>query len=442
GHRRQRDHTRRELRDALREFVAHFPVYRTYVQAPAEPTAADRSNVACALRDAAACRATIDSELLAFLGELALGRFDTPREVEFTQRLQQVTGPVMAKGVEDTAFYRYHRLVSLNEVGGDPGVFGTSVADFHAQTVAMEAQWPRSMLTLSTHDTKRSADVRARLNVLSEIPQQWQGAVQRWAEHNERHRRDAGPDRNAEYLLYQTLIGAWPIDAERVAAYMAKATKEAKVHTSWTEPAVDYDEALAVFISAILADDEFVSDLQQFMTSQKIVERGRRNSLAQTTLLLTCPGVPDIYQGNELWDLSLVDPDNRRPVDYDQRRQVLASAADVATADAMGFEDVGGPKLWLTQRLLGYRRDHYGPLSQSVYEPLSVDGPQASRIVAFSRGPLVVVAPCHTGDLDGTAVDLPGGNWCDVLTGATLDGKRQPVDRILSKFPVAVLARR
>ena len=247
-----------------------------------------------------------------------------PVEDEFAERLAQLTAPVMAKGVEDTAFYRYNRLVSLNEVGGDPGVFGRPVAEFHQAMAAADEQWPEAMLTLSTHDTKRSADVRARINVISELPDAWRAAAERWMELSEPHRREGLPDRNAVYLLFQTLLGAWPIDAERAVAFMAKATKEAKVHTSWTDPVAAYDEATEAFVRAALADDVFAGALVSWLAEHRVVERGRRNSLAQTALLMTCPGSPDLYQGSELWDLSLVDPDNRRPVDYDERRRLLA----------------------------------------------------------------------------------------------------------------------
>ena len=222
----------------------------------------------------------------------------------------------MAKGVEDTAFYRYQPLVSLNEVGGDPGRFGRPAADFHARMAHAARHWPETMLTLSTHDTKRSGDVRARISVLSELPGAWESAVVRWAEQNTAHKQDGWPDRNAEYLLYQTLVGAWPIEAGRAGAFMLKAAKEAKVHTSWTDPNAGYDDALSAFVTAVLADRDFVADLEAFLAEHRIVERGRVNSLAQTALMLTCPGVPDLYQGTEVWDVSLVDPDNRRPVDY------------------------------------------------------------------------------------------------------------------------------
>ena len=248
-HRRQRDHTRSELRDALREIIAAFAVYRTYARPGQPASAADRSHVAAAVAAARWRRPDLDAELAGFIGELVIGAHPGEAEAAFTIRFAQVSAPVMAKGVEDTAFYRYLPLVSLNEVGGDPGRFGRPVADFHQAMAAAARHWPEAMLTLSTHDTKRSGDVRARLSLLSEIPEAWELAVDRWSRHNERFKQNGWPDRNAEYLLYQTLVGAWPIDTPRVAAYMAKASKEAKVHTSWTEPSETYDRALESFVA-------------------------------------------------------------------------------------------------------------------------------------------------------------------------------------------------
>jgi (1->4)-alpha-D-glucan 1-alpha-D-glucosylmutase len=351
----------------------------------------------------------------------------------------------MAKGVEDTAFYRYHRLISLNEVGGDPGVFGRPVDAFHADGVRTAMRWPATMLTLSTHETKRSGDVRARLHLLSEIPEAWEAAVTRWGERNERHRSGDWPDRNAEYLLYQTLVGAWPVDAARAGAFMEKATKEAKVHTSWIDPRPDYDEALAAFVAAVLADAGFVAELERFLGQHRLVERGRMTSLAQTALLLTCPGVPDIYQGTEVWDLSLVDPDNRRPVDYDTRRRLLETLAGGGAEAAWAHAEDGGPKLWLIHRLLAHRRSHldvYGPASG--YEPLPVTGAKASHAVAFTRsGRLAVVVPRLPvrlgGDWADTVVNLPPGRWVDVLTGDQTDGGDVAAGSLLRRFPVAVL---
>jgi (1->4)-alpha-D-glucan 1-alpha-D-glucosylmutase len=476
-HRRHRDHTRRELRDALREIVAAFPVYRTYARAGHPVLAADQARVAAAVDTAWRRRPDLDAELLGFIGELLTGGFPGEAEASFAVRFAQVSAPVMAKGQEDTAFYRHLPLISLNEVGGDPGRFGRASSarsdgsdadprteedgpeDFHRAMAAAARHWPEAMLTLSTHDTKRSGDVRARISVLSELPEQWESAVARWSDRNEPHKRDIWPDRNAEYLLYQTLVGAWPIGEGRAAAFMQKAAKEAKVHTSWVDPNADYDDALAAFVTAVLADRDFVADLEGFLAEHRIVERGRVNSLAQTALLLTCPGIPDLYQGTELWDLSLVDPDNRRPVDYSRRRALLEGLVHAGPEQALARAEEGGPKLWLIHRVLGHRRRHpqaYGP--GSGYEPLDVRGPGARHAVAFERtGGLAVIVPRLAADpgtgepesrrragdtaWPGTTVELPGGGWVDVLTGERVAGGSVSVADLLERFPVAVLGR-
>jgi (1->4)-alpha-D-glucan 1-alpha-D-glucosylmutase len=440
--RRHRDHPRHRLGDALRELVSHFPVYRTYVQAGTAPTPADRAYVEGAVAAAQACRPELDPELFRFLGELALGQAGGAPGMEFAQQLQQLTGPVMAKGVEDTAFYRYNRFVSLNEVGGDPGVFGRPVAAFHADTARAALRWPDAMLTLSTHDTKRSADVRARLNVLSELPAPWAAAVGRWAEIGDRYRRGGRPDGNAEYLLYQTLVGAWPLDVERAVAFMAKATREAKVHTSWVDPVAGYEEAMEGFVRSLLADPAFLMDLEQFLIDERIVARGRRNSLAQTTLCLTCPGVPDLYQGTELWDLSLVDPDNRRAVDYAERRAQLALVAQNSPGAMDDRADTGYVKLWLIHRLFEHRRRRDQLYTSADYGPLTFSGRRGGDLVGFRRGDLAVVVPRAGDDAwEGTEVELPSGRWTDVLTGVDHDGGRRPLERLLAGFPVAVLDR-
>jgi (1->4)-alpha-D-glucan 1-alpha-D-glucosylmutase len=414
GRRRHRDHTRRELRQTLEEFVAHFRVYRTYVRPGHQASDDDRARVGEAVAGARACRADLDDELFSFLGELALGGHAGPVEAEFARRLQQLTAPVMAKGVEDTAFYRYHRLISLNEVGGDPGTFGRPVDGFHRDTVDAARRCPTAMLTLSTHDTKRSADVRARLNALTQVPGQWAEAASMWAKHNDRHRRGPWPDRNAEYLLYQTLVGAWPVGAARVAAFMAKATKEAKVHTSWTDPEEDYDRAVDGFVRDVLGDECFVAELVAFLESTALVERGRRNSLAQTALLLACPGVADVYQGTELWDLSLVDPDNRRPVDFDVRRSLLR--ADEPPPE-LSRDERGLAKLRLVRAMLRDRRARPGRYRDPVYEPLELPDGGGDQVVAYRRHGLIVIAACR-GDAEASlAVPLPPPRWRDLADG-------------------------
>jgi (1->4)-alpha-D-glucan 1-alpha-D-glucosylmutase len=450
-HRRGRDFTRGQLRDVLREIIAAFPVYRSYVYPGRPVTPADAGHVAAAVAGARQRRPGLDAELAGFVSELLTGADRGGPEADFVVHFAQVSAPVMAKGAEDTAFYRYQVLASLCEVGGDPGRFGGTTGEFHRAMSAAAEQWPQAMLTLSTHDTKRSGDVRARVSLLAEVPFAWEQAVQRWASRNERHKRAGWPDANAEYLLYQTLAGAWPIDATRARQFMAKAVKEAKVHTSWTDPDPGYDEAVDAFVAAVLADEEFVADLEKFLAGQQLIERGRVSSLAQTTLLLTCPGVPDLYQGTEVWDLSLVDPDNRRPVDYGARERLLEQLAGAGPQEALALADAGGPKLWLILRLLGHRHsnpDAYGP--GSGYQPLAVAGAASGHVLAFARGgALAVVVPRLVARLGGgtwgagawgdTSVALPGGDWTDVLTGEQVTGGSVSMETLLRRFPVAVL---
>ena len=359
-------------------------------------------------------------------------------------RFQQVTSPVMAKGVEDTAFYCFNRLVSLNEVGGDPGHFGSSPEEFHKACAEKLADWPRSMLASSTHDTKRSEDVRARLNLLSEIPDRWSDAVWRWAELNEPYRRDGLPDRNIEYLLYQTLVGAWPIETERVVAYMEKASREAKTHTSWNQPNSVYESALRAFVEGILRDPRFKSDLESFV--KPLIEPGRVNSLAQTLIKLTAPGIPDFYQASELWDLSLVDPDNRRPVDYNLRRRLLSELDGLTPEQVWSRIDEGVPKLWLIRQTLKLRREKQFFMPQDAYRPLVCRGKRSVHVVAFARGDsAITIAPRLILKTGGrwadTTVELPPGQWRHEFTGETFDGGVIRVASVLKRFPVALVSR-
>ena len=466
-HRRQRDYTRRELRDSLREVLAAFAVYRSYPRPGNEVTFADRAKVAAAITAARQRRPDLDPELLDFIGALLLLRHEGDLENKFAVRFSQLSAPVMAKGTEDTAFYRYQPLISLNEVGGDPATFGGSVPDFHEAMTYAALHWPDAMLTLSTHDTKRSADVRARISVLSEMPAAWEAALNAWAEHNAKHKRRLArhgrggwPDRGTEHLLYQTLVGAWPLEPSRAKEFMTKAVREAKLHTSWTDPRTDYENALDQFIVAVLADADFVTGLERFLDENRIVARGRLNSLAQTALLLTCPGVPDLYQGTEVWNLSLVDPDNRRLVSFATLWALLADLADAGPAKALSRDDAGGPKIWLISKLLAHRRNWPQAYDRnSGYEPLVVTGRHADRFVAFTRSGsggsrgsspsdrhhLAVVVPrLATGTADpwtGTAVTLPEGSWTSVLTGESFSGGKVPAMMLLRQFPVQVLSR-
>jgi (1->4)-alpha-D-glucan 1-alpha-D-glucosylmutase len=446
GHRRHRDYTRHELHEALREVIACFPVYRCYVRAAAGAVSdADRRTIDHAIDAAKSNRSDLDSDLFDFFRDILLLRLRGTLETELVMRFQQLTGPVMAKGVEDTAFYCFNRLISLNEVGGDPSHIGSSIEAFHAACRAAQQRWPRAMLASSTHDTKRSEDVRARINVLSEMPERWKQTVNRWARLNERHRRSDLPDRNVEYLLYQTLVGAWPIETERVVGFMEKAAREAKMHTSWTNPDPAYDAALRAFVEGMLASAEFLADLEEFV--KPLREPGRINSLAQTLLKLTAPGIPDLYQGSELWDLSLVDPDNRRPVDYALRRRFLKELKTMTAEQVWKRVDDGLPKLWVIQKTLGLRRKKGFFAPADDYREIIARGAKSDHLIAFARGErTLTVVPRLTvkraGSWDGTVIDIPQGRWRNELTDEDIRGGEVKVGGLLQRFPVALLSRR
>jgi (1->4)-alpha-D-glucan 1-alpha-D-glucosylmutase len=455
-HRRYRDYSRHELHEALREFMACLPVYRTYVNADEgriEPE--DRTIVGRAADAGRRNRPDLDPELFEFIYRLMTLDLRGHLESELVMRLQQISAAVTAKGVEDTAFYRYYRLVSLNEVGGSPERFGVSVEEFHRLNAETARDWPATMLTLSTHDTKRGADVRARTNLLTEIPERWAEAVRGWMKINDKHRSGGWPDHNIEYLLYQTLVGAWPIDEERALAYLQKASKEAKEHTSWTDPNPGYDDALARFVQGVMRDGEFRRDLQGFV--EPLLVPGWVNSLSQMLLLLTSPGVPDVYQGTELWDLSLVDPDNRRPVDFTLRRRRLDQLQRTPPERLWGQAPSGLPKLAVVRAALSVRRRLPGVFAgTSEYRPLDATGPMADRVVAFGRGgAAVTVVPRLAMGITGgdagrwavaegparqTAVTLPAGRWLDEITRREHEAAAFLPD-LWSALPVALLTR-
>ena len=449
SHLRFRDFTRFEMREALRSTMGSFHVYRTYVDPDtAEASPQDLEYIHQATEAAKKRRDDLDPELFDFLRSILSGGFARDPEREMFARFQQATGPVMAKAVEDTVFYNFNRLIALNEVGGDPGRFGTSLEQFHAATARANETLPSSMLATSTHDTKRSEDVRARVSLLSEIPDKWATAVERWAAINERYRRADLPDRNMEYLLYQTVVGAWPLTAERAAAYMEKASKEAKARTSWIDPVPEYDDALRSFVFDALGDETFAHEVEEFV--RPLVGAGRITSLAQTLIKLTSPGVPDIYQGNEVWDLSLVDPDNRRPVDYEARHALLDEIVSADASRALELMEEGGPKMWLTKRALDVRRDlascfAAGASAGASYEPLYATGDQADRVVAYRRGDgVIALAPrLVLGLRNGwgrTQIELPSGSWRDALGDDAWQGTVD-VAELLARFPVALLVR-
>jgi len=443
-----RDHTRRGLSDAVVEMLVAFPVYRAYVVPGEEPSA---ESVRLIERAAEVARAHLPEDrhdTVDLVRDLALGRVGrSPARDEFVVRFQQTCGPVMAKGVEDTAFYRWFRFAALNEVGGDPAHFGVSPADWNSYCAERQKSLPLTMTTLSTHDTKRSEDVRARLAVLSELPEQWRQAVVSWRAAAAAYHDGAGPDANTEYLVWQTLIGAWPLDAARLTAYLEKATREAKVHTSWTSPDEDYDASVRRFAEQVLADELLASGVAAFV--DKLAPFARANVLGQKLLQLTMPGIPDVYQGTEFVDLSLVDPDNRRSVDYVARRTLLArldDAASPAVAAAQEADPVNAEKLLVTSRALRLRREH--PewfLAQASYVALETSSEHA---VAFVRSDEVVtvvsrltVALERSGGWGAASVMLPGGRWRDVLTGASHTGGPVRCGDLLAALPVALLVR-
>lgn len=443
-HRRHRDFTLQDLRDAVKQVIACLPVYRTYVRAGSQASEADEQYLADAIRQAKVDRPALDVELLSFLREILTGRLEGETEWDLAARFQQLSGPAMAKGVEDTAFYRYTRLVCLNEVGGDPAEFGVTISGFHAFCDEVAERRPRTMLSTSTHDTKRSEDVRARIAILSQIPEQWGQRVRRWSQLAQSHRTGDWPDRITEYLFWQTLVGAWPISADRITTYLRKATREAKLHTSWTRINEDYETALEFFARQVLQDKALMEDFTAFVA--ELEPAARVASLTQVLLKLTAPGVPDLYQGNELWDHSLVDPDNRRPVDFELRRRLLTELDRLDAREILARSDEGLPKLWVIRRALALRAAHpdwFGP--GASYRPLAVQGPHVERLVAFTRADrLVVVAPCRCfpppGGWQDTAIELPAGRFRPHLAeGPAMEGLAS-ASELFAGFPVALLS--
>lgn len=447
SNRDRRDYTRAEIRRALREVASCFEIYRTYVFPERDQVLGeDRMNIDKAVAQAKEHRQDLDAGLLDFIGDVLALRSRGGLETEYLLRFQQFTSPVMAKGVEDTAFYCYNRLIGLNEVGGAPGRNGLTVAAFHAYCAKMLATHPLTMTTLSTHDTKRGDDVRARLAAITEIPGRWRTAVNRWSHTNASFRTGKYPDRNTEYFLYQTLVGAWPIAKDRLIPYMEKATREAKQQTSWTQQNKEFEEALRSFIERILESRTFVPELETFVG--RVREAGRINSLAQTLIKYTAPGVPDTYQGSELWDLSLVDPDNRRPVDYDLRRQMLGELEGNMNVDEIVRRmDSGLPKLWVIHSALNLRREHPGWFgAEAAYQPIVAEGSKSDHLVGFMRGDSVAVfVPRWTLKLGSNwskmPLELPQGKWKNTLTSEVVMGGRLQAQTLFERFPVALLIR-
>jgi (1->4)-alpha-D-glucan 1-alpha-D-glucosylmutase len=488
------DFTLNGLTLALREIVACFPVYRTYIIGE-QVQERDRVYIEQAVARAKRRNPAVSPEVYDFIRDVLLmknleraNEKEKQLRLQFVGRFQQFTGPMMAKAVEDTTFYRYARLISLNEVGGDPRRFGLTPAAFHQQNLERQNRYPHSLISLSTHDTKRSEDVRARINALSEIPSRWKECALRWARWNKRKKikvdSELAPSRNDEYLLYQTLVGTWPAVPptgaaleeyiQRLCQYMTKAQREAKVETSWISPNEPYEKATHEFIRAILATEPasaFRVDFEPF--ADLVMRWGWWNSLSQTMLKLTCPGVPDTYPGTEVWSLRLVDPDNRRPVNFaqlDQQLTALERRAKDPSRVALLKNLVeratdGNAKMFLHQQALKCRRENPDLFTLGKYVPLQVTGSQAEHIFAFARihnnmQAIVIVprliaslvpggqAPVSDSVWMDAAVLLPeelrGNGWRDVLADEArgLSGDRLHVGQALAHFPVSLWRRR
>ncbi|HUP44301.1 MAG TPA: malto-oligosyltrehalose synthase [Thermoanaerobaculia bacterium] len=470
--RNARDFAPSELLAALTEITASMDVYRTYIR-DLKPLPWDVDFIRRAVAEAKQRAGTsLDERLFTFLECVLL--VDPPsyiasereRWLAFVMRWQQFTGRVMAKGVEDTAFYNYNRLISLNEVGGEPGRDGgfDPVEEFHQRNERVQREWPDTMNATSSHDTKRSEDVRVRISVLSEIPDVWEREVRRWRVMNAVHRSGDVPNPNEELLVYQTILGMWPVDEEevedvpeRLRQYLEKAAREAKTHTSWIAPNAEYEKAYLDFAAAVVASDEF---LRSFIRLQRRVAfHGYLNGLAQVVLKIGSPGLPDFYQGTEVWDFSLVDPDNRRPVDYDRRRAILKKlragaergSLDLATMLRRSFD--GRVKMYVTWRGLELRSRHREVFQRGAYGRLTSKSP---HVVGFVRGEdVVVAAPRLTAALvkpgtqpvgnvwgDATLDGVPSGSWRNVFTGETIETEGSVrLAELFATFPVAMLER-
>jgi (1->4)-alpha-D-glucan 1-alpha-D-glucosylmutase len=497
--RRSRDFTLNSLTNAIREIIACFPVYRTYVTEGPEPLLdRDRTYIRLAVARAKRRNPALSGLVFDFVRSLLFKEWDERTEqdrrdqLRFMMKFQQMTSPVTAKGIEDTACYIYNRLVSLNEVGGEPQRFGVTPAVFHKRMRERHASWPASLSATSTHDTKRSEDTRARINVLSEMPREWKAHVTRWAKLTQKFKTDVegqpAPDRNEEYLLYQTLVGLWPLtpldDAqyrvfcERIQGYMNKALREAKGHTSWVNPDQTYEGAVHKFIEAVLdrgRPNPFLDDFLPFQ--ERVAEAGMWNALSQVLVKMTAPGIPDFYQGTELWDFSVVDPDNRRPVDYAARasllsglRQALAAGGPIPLVrDLVEHRKDGRIKLYTIMTALHYRRANQTLFQQGEYIPLEGQGSKQEQVLAFARlhgeQAVVTVVPrlvaSLTDDRNAPPVgaDVWGDTWLvvpswrpqspyrNLFTGETLAsktvGERQmlPAADVLREYPVALLER-
>jgi len=458
--RNARDFSPSELLAALIEITACMPVYRTYVR-EAAMTAGDRAYIDQAIAEARRRAKHVDRRLLHFVERVLL--LDPPPYIagecdhwlEFVKRWQQFTGRVMAKGVEDTAFYNYNRLLSLNEVGGEPGRGGgfDGVRELHERNERMAAAWPNTMNATSTHDTKRAEDVRARISVLSEMPDVWTREARKWSRVNAPLKRDGAPDPNEEWMIYQTLAGMWPLDdaelasvPDRLRMFLEKAAREAKTHSSWLSPNADYEKALQDFATAVIDHPPFLEGFRRLQ--KRIAFHGMLNALSQVVLKACSPGAPDFYQGTELWDFSLVDPDNRRPVDYEKRTAMLERMSPPTTLLRTWVD--GRIKLFVTARALAARARHAETFRSGAYRALETGTENA---VAFARGEdIVVVVPRLTtrlvkppqfplAEVWGEHALSVGGRWRNAFTEEVVEGDTLPLREVFAAFPVAILER-
>jgi (1->4)-alpha-D-glucan 1-alpha-D-glucosylmutase len=503
--------SKEDVKEAIREVAISFPVYRTY--SSSQVSARDSRYVEESINSARvhfSRKGKTTNKYNRILNEIrAVLLFDYPRNISqdqrdkwrsFVMRFQQFTAPIAAKGIEDTAFYVYNRLTSLNEVGGNPRKFGISIEEFHKRNLDRLATHPHTLLTTSTHDTKRSEDVRARINVLSEIPDQWNEALLSWSNLNRSKKRIVGeeeewPSKNDEYLLYQTMLGVWPLRKvnkeeereeliQRISSYMKKAVKEAKLKTSWTDPNLEYERALDEFIKSILdsprstktsGSREFISSFEKFQ--KQVSYYGMLNSLSQLLIKLTSPGIPDIYQGNEIWDFSLVDPDNRRPVDFELRSKMLSSlerriksaksALEILARNLVSNMDSGLIKMYVLHQGLKFRNEHEKLFKNGTYVPLVAKGPKSEHVFAFMRKTqddecIVVATRLFVSLLNSkkyhnakniwkdTSVVLPKGkrdhSYSDIFTGRKIEVARDQeanailhLSSVLDEFPIALI---
>ncbi len=431
-----RDYTRAEIETALAELLAGYATYRTYLGGEHE-VPADRERIARAATAAMEARPDLDEDLVAFLEAALAFELPSPEALELARSTQQVSGPIVAKGDEDTLLYRQVRLLARCEVGADLRAFGVDPAALHRQLAAGRA-W--SMLATSTHDTKRGEDVRARIATLSEFPGVWADCVGRWRARAEHGWGEVAPDRTLEYLMWQTLVGAWPLSIDRAKQYAGKATREARTRTSWRRPDATYEAARDRWIDHVYSDAELVEEIAGL--AARLRPHGDRNSLAMLLVKLTAPGVPDLYQGTELRDGSLVDPDNRRPVDLAARRRALRTISDVSASHAARDLDAG--KLWTIRRVLALRR-RLPALFEGGYRALAAAGAQAHRVFAFSRGDaMLTVIPRLGVRADGwrdTTLELPAGTWRELFSDRTHAGGTVSLAGLWGTFPIALLVR-